>query len=241
MREVPAGVLSHLQKNQGTEPLLIIEVQWVANGPRILYSDQKLSGIDYPYPTIIQVGSFDMATQIDSAGDAQQINITLDDIDGKLKALIDENDVHKRPVWVYQGFQGLTVAHKFLLFKGELSSPIVWSEGERTLTFDVLTRQEDTEVAFSMEEGDFESIPEEALGKVWPLVFGEVCNMQAIQVRAPLRGIITHGEGVHDFTIPGRICQARYIQCATTSTGQTSNYVRRGRGLCCNDRSFLWS
>lgn len=230
MRTVSSDVLSHLQTNMGTEPVLFVEIQWVENGPHVMYTDQKYNGLDYPYPTIIQVGNLDMATQVDGASDSQQISITLDDVDGHLKTAIDSFDIHKRPVWVYQGFKGLTVDHKFLLFKGEISSPIVWDEGARTLTIDVLTRQEDTEVAFSMEEGDFPGIPEEALGKVWPLVFGEVCNMQAVQVRAPLRGTLTHGEGVHDFTIPARICQARYIQCPSVAIGETTKLEADGMG-----------
>ncbi len=225
MREVPADVLSHLQTNQGVEPLLIVEIQWADNGPRVMYSDQKLSGLAYPYPIILQVGDFDMATQIDGSGDSQQLSITLDDTDGVLKTLLDEKDIHKRPVWVYQGFQGLTVEHKFLLFKGEISSPLIWSEGERTLTLDVLTRQEDAEVGFSMEEGDFLSIPNEALGVVWPLVFGEVCNIPAVQVRAPRRGVLSAGEGIHDFTLPNRICQGQYLQCGRTFTGDEIHLI----------------
>ncbi len=224
MRDVPADVLSNLQKNHGTEPVLIIEVQWVDGDSAILYSDQKLSGAEYPYPTIIQVGNFDAAMQIDGAGDSQQISIVLNDVDGALKTLIDENDIHKRPVRVYQGFQGLTLAHKFLLFKGELSGPIIWNEGDRTLSFDVLTREEDAEVGFSMEEGDFLSIPNEALGKAWPLVFGEVCNMQAVAVRAQQRGLMVAGEGVHDWTLHDRICQARQLQCPTIFTGNELRY-----------------
>ena len=225
MRNVPGDILSHLQTHKGTEPMLIVEIQWVTNGPRVMYTDQKFNGQNYPYPTIIQVGNLDMATQVDGASDSQQINLTLDDVGGSLKEIIDSHDIHKKSVWVYQGFKGLTLAHKFLLFKGEISSPIVWDEGSRTLTIDILTRQEDTDVAFSMEEGDFPNIPEEALGKVWPLVFGEVCNMQAVQIRAPLRGIITHGEGIHDFTIPPRICQARYLQCPSVAVGETTRIV----------------
>ncbi|MHC4807081.1 MAG: hypothetical protein ACYTBX_12600 [Planctomycetota bacterium] len=230
MRDVPAGILSNLQQNHGSEPLLIVEVQWVDGGDKVLYSDQKLSGLDYPYPNIIQVGNFDMATMVTGSSDSQSISLTLDDVDGELKAMLDVHDIHKRPVWVYQGFQDLTVAHKFLLFKGEITSPILWSEGDRILTFDVLTRREDNEVAFSMEEGDFDNIPDEARGKVWPLVFGEVCNMQAVQVRAPLRGIITHGEGISDFTIPERICQARYIQCPSVSAGEETTLSTDGAG-----------
>ena len=64
-----------------------------------------------------------------------------------------------------------------------------------------------------MEEGDFPDIPEDALGKVWPLIFGTVCNMQAVPVRSPRKGYLAGGEGVHDFTIEARICQAHYLQC----------------------------
>lgn len=219
MRDVPADILANLQKNHGLEPILIVEVQWVDGGAPVMYSDQKLSGAEYPHPTIIQVGNFDAAMQVDGAGDSQQISIVLDDVDGVLKTLIDENDIHKRPVRVFQGFQGLTIDHKFLLFKGELSSPIVWNEGDRTLSFDVLTREEDSEVGFSMEEGDFLSVPNEALGKAWPLVFGEVCNMKSVTVRAQQRGLMVAGEGVHDWTIHNRICQARELQCPTIFTG----------------------
>jgi hypothetical protein len=219
MRDVPADILAHLQKTHGTEPILIVEIQWTDGGPLVAYSDQKISGEEYPYPTILQVGDFDMAMQVDGSGDSQQINITLDDTNGELKTLIDTADIHKRPVWVYQGFQGLSPAHRFLLFKGELSSPIVWNEGERTLSFDVLTRQEDAEVGFSMEEGDFLSVPSDALGKAWPLVFGEVCNMEVVKVRAPRKGYMVSGEGIHDFTLWNRICQARELQCPAIYTG----------------------
>ena len=232
MRDVPEDVLAHLQTDHGAEPVIIVEIQWVADGPTIMYSDQKLSGLNYPYPTILQISDFDTAMQVGGSGDSQQISVTLDDTDGRLRTLIDKNDIHKRLVWVYQGFQGLTTAHKFLLFKGEISSPIIWSEGNRTLTLDVLTRQEDAEVGFSMEEGDFLSVPEEALGKVWPLVFGEVCNIKALQVRAPRRGALVVGEGVHDFTLPNRICQAGYLQCEKISTGTETRLVPCDYGLC---------
>ena len=45
------------------------------------------------------------------------------------------------------------------------------------------TKIEDVEAGFSMEEGDFPLIPPDALGKAWPLAFGSVCDIQAVQVR----------------------------------------------------------
>jgi hypothetical protein len=108
------------------------------------------------------------------------------------------------------------------VFQGEINSPVVWNEGERTLAFTILTHTEDAEVAFAMEEGDFPTMPEDALGKVWPLVFGQVCNMQAVQVRSPQKGYLISGEGWHDFTLHPRLCQARYIQCPSVPIGKVT-------------------
>ena len=221
MRTVAPQTLNYLQENLGTEPILILGIDWADDSQEVLYSDQKVAGADYPYPTIIQVGGFDTALMVTGSGDSQSISVTLDDVDGKLQDIFNNYDIHKRPVKVYHHFRGLHLDYKFLVFKGEINSPVVWNEGERTLSFTVLTHTEDADVAFSMEEGDFPAIPEDALGKTWPLVFGQVCNMQAVQVRSPRKGFLVAGEGWHDFTLHTRLCQARYIQCPTVSKGKT--------------------
>lgn len=230
MRTLAPQMLDEIQRQHGAESTLVLEVEWVPGGQKVMYSDKKIEGQNYPYPYINSVGSFNTSLQVTGAGESQEIAITLNDIDGTLKEIFESCDIHKRPVWVYQAFTGLHIDYKFLLFSGEINSPITWDEGDRTLTFSVLTREVDAEVAFTMEEGDFPQIPEEALGKVWPLVFGDVCNMQAVQIRAPRRGYLQSGEGISDFTIPNRLCQAKYIQCATESTGKATTIVATGSG-----------
>ncbi len=214
MRVVPGGALSYLQSRYGTEPIFIVEVAWAGDTTkRIAYSDQKIEGADYPHPTLLSISNFDTSLKIKGASDSQNTTITLDDVDGYLRELLDIHDIQKAPVWIYQSFKGLSYSQKFLLFRGEIVSPVTWSEGDRTLQFDVLSKTTDTEVAFSMEEGDFPNVPEDALGKVWPLTFGTVCNMQAVPVRSPRKGYLVRGEGIHDFTIEPRICQAHFLQC----------------------------
>jgi len=230
MRNLSPQMLDEIQRQHGAESTIVLEVEWVDGGQRVMYSDKKINGEDYPYPLINSIGRFDTSLQVTGSGSAQEIAVVLNDVDGDLKAIFDAYDIHKRPVWVYQAFVGLNLDYKFMLFNGQISSPVVWDEGDRTLSFSVLTREEDAEVAFTMEEGDFPEIPEEALGKVWPLVFGEVCNMQAVQIRAPRRGYLTHGEGIADFTIPHRLCQARYIQCPSVSTGESTTLQQGANG-----------
>lgn len=229
MRVISPEALLKLQMHYGTEPIFILEVAWsTSDAVKVAYSDQKINGSDYPSPAIISVSNFDTALKLTGASDSQAISVVLDDIDGGIKTILDTQDIHKRPCWLYQTFKGLADGQKFLIFKGEISSPIIWDEGARTLSFDIATTNQDNEVAFSMEEGDFPNVPSDALGKVWPLVFGTVCNMEAVQVRSPRKGYLYAGEGVHDFTLEPRICQARYISCPDVSDGETTVTVMGG-------------
>ncbi len=42
-----------------------------------------------------------------------------------------------------------------LIFRGKISSPVVWSEGDRTVSFNIISQIEDAEIGFSPEEGQF--------------------------------------------------------------------------------------
>ncbi|MCK9570334.1 hypothetical protein M0R72_15415 [Candidatus Pacearchaeota archaeon] len=214
MRTIPATVLPYLQTQYGSEPIFIVEVAWSRDtSNRIAYSDQKIEDAAYPYPTLVELENFDTSLRIQGASDSQSTTVTLDDTDGSLRSILDIQDIQKCPCWIYQTFKGLPYTERILLFSGEISSPINWDEGSRTLQFTIATKTTETDVAFSMEEGDFPNVPEDALGKVWPLIFGTVCHMQAVQVRSPRKGYLARGEGIHDFTIEQRICQAHYLQC----------------------------
>jgi len=217
-RVIPAAALAKLNTQYGTEPVVIVEIQWVEGGQRCAYADRDIAG--GVRGQIVDLGTIDSTVQTDGTTDSTQVSLTLDDTDGAIKGIYDSLDLHKRPVWVYQWFEGLALADKFLLFKGEINTPVAWNEGDRTIALDVTTRVEDVEAGFAMEEGDFPLIPEDALGKAWPLVFGSACDVKAVQVRAPRRGTLQSGEGIHDYTLESRICQARFIQCPNVPLGE---------------------
>lgn len=224
MRTVTPQTAAKLAQRLGTEPLLLVEVEWVDGSP-MLYSDQDLAGAK---SILVDLGGFDTSMTLQGAGDSQSVSVTLDDTDGSLRAIYNANDMHKRPARVYLLFKGLDVSHKVLLFKGELVTPIKWDETQRTMSFDILSKLTSLEAGFSMEEGDFPNIPEEALGKAWPLVFGQVCNMPAVQMRAPRRGYLLNGTGIADFTLDARLCQALRIQCPAVPTGSVEVVLQAG-------------
>ena len=102
MRTIPSGALTYLQKQYGTEPLFIIEVAWSGNtATRIAYADQKINGADYPHPTLLSIANFDTSLQLKGASDSQNTTITLDDVDGHLRELLNTQDIQKASCWVY--------------------------------------------------------------------------------------------------------------------------------------------
>ena len=96
MRTVTPQAAAKLAQKLGTEPLLLVEVEWVGGSP-ILYSDQELEGA---IPIIVSLGGFDTSMALQGSGDSQSVDVTLDDTSGALKAVYLANDIHKRPAKV---------------------------------------------------------------------------------------------------------------------------------------------
>lgn len=231
-RVINANALAKLATQYGTEPINIIEIGWVDGGPRTSYSDRDIAG--GIQGKILEVSGLDDIIQVSGGGDSQQITIKLDDHDGTIKAIMDSTDIHKRPCWVYQWFDGLLTSDKFLIFKGQLSSPIEWDEGDRSITLDVISKIEDVEVGFSIEEGDFSDPPEDLIGKPWPLCFGTVINVPALKAQSVRQGILATGNGIADFTIPKRLEAAEAIICPENFQGFTTSYEPGINGVFSN-------
>lgn len=222
MRIFSSTVRDKLNQRLGTEPMVVIEVEWT-DGGSVAYSDRKLSGQDYPYPFVVEISNFDTSQTLSGGGEAQSLGVTLSDIDGSLRQIIDEYDIHKRPARLYLTFQGLSYAEKVLLFEGQINSDMIWDEGARTLTFSVVSQIEDSEVGFSMDDSPyFPYIEPGDRNKNWPLVFGDVCNIEALQLTALRKGFLATGQGVADPTLDERLCQAYKLQCPNRTVAQTS-------------------
>jgi hypothetical protein len=225
-RNISAAAQAKLDQNFGTEPALIIEIQWVDGGSIYRYSDKDIDGTE---GKILEVSGLDntvvvQSVQSGTSSDSQQISIVLDDTDGSIKNLIDQHDVHKEPAWVYQWFQGTSTDDKFLIFKGQISSPFQWDEGARTVSLDIITRIEDAEVGFSIEEGNFELVSEELVGKPWPLVFGTVKDVPALRTRTPRKGLLRTGFGIVDYVLQPKKEQAGNICCSWVFQGFNTYY-----------------
>lgn len=208
MRTLSGAALAKIQTRLGGEPITIIEVQWVKDGQWHAYADRDIANVP---GRILEVSGLDNVVNVSESGDSQQISVILDDTAGDLKTIIDTVDVHKRPCRIYQWFDGLDYSDRFLLFVGQISSPFSWSEKDHSLKFDVISRIEDAEVGFSMEEGDFPYVPPDLVGKPWPLCFGTTINVPALKCVAAAQGTLLTGTGIRDFTLEARIKLASYL------------------------------
>jgi hypothetical protein len=224
-----AAALTKVQTRLGTEPVTIVEVDWT--GTPIAYADKDFLGAE---GKIIELSGLDAVAKVGSAGSAGSINITLDDGDGSIKTLLNTNDIHKRPARIYQSYEGLLDGDKFLLFSGEVSSPIVWSEGERTISFSVVNAIEDRELGFAPEDGEFDFVADSAIGVAWPLAFGDVVRVPAVRITEAVRGTsLTHY---------GQLTLAELeTLCAHATTAQQAETVKKvleGQPLTTTDATY---
>jgi hypothetical protein len=192
VRNISAAGLAKLALRYGNEPITIIEVDWV-DGATSVYADRTVGSIP---GRIVEVGDLDNVVNVSNNSGSQELAVALDDTDGTIKAIFDTHDVHKRTARVYQYFTGLDLADQFLLFSGKVSSPILWSERDRTVEFSILSQLEDKEIGFSAEEGQFPYLPADMVGKAWPMIFGKVVNCPTIQVNKAVTGTTLTSVGI---------------------------------------------
>jgi hypothetical protein len=176
MRTIPQAALNELSTNYGTEPIIIVEIQWQENIFR--YADRAFEGCE---GRILSIDGLDDLVNISSSSVSQSASFTLDDSDGALKTIFNNVDMHRKKVWIYQWFPTLAYSDRILIFSGVIVSPVIWKEGDRTLTLNVLTDTNAREVGFSAEDGNLD-VPQKLIGQAWPLVFGTVSGVSAVLV-----------------------------------------------------------
>ena len=182
MKQLTTAVADIISQNLGVEPVNILEVQWLEGSNFIKYGDKSISSANID-GIILELSNLESVIKLDSQGQSQGINVVLDDTNGTIKDIINNNDVHGRTVRLLQWFEGLSINEAFQLYEGEITSPIEWNEGDRTISFSVITKLADKEVGFSPEEAQFNFLPNELVGKPWPMAFGTVQNVPATRLQ----------------------------------------------------------
>lgn len=209
MRILSSNALAKAEQQTGTEPFNTVEIDWPIMPPgedtgfrqTAIYSDRTMPDVTVE-ALILDIGNLDEIVKLSDKATASQVSITLDDQSGYIKRRLDSFDIQKRPVRIYQMYEGLNYGQdKFLVFDGEIVTPIVWSERQRKVTFEAITRARDVEVGFAPEEGQFKNVGPETAGKVWPLCFGSPINVPATLAELAVIGSLMTRMGVPDPTL----------------------------------------
>jgi hypothetical protein len=206
MRVIEGNALAALQEQYAVEPINIIGIEFEA-GTILLYADKDIrdaEGNVVVSGKILRLDSLEEAIKVSSGANSVSVSVELDDTNGEIKAAFDQYDLHKKPCYIYQYFDNdtLTLDDKFLIVKGEMSTPITWDEGKRTVTFDILSKIESEEVGFAPEEGQFPEISSDLLGRNWPLCFGDCVYVPAVKSVDTLVAQTREPFGIPDATLP---------------------------------------
>ena len=210
MRNISPTSLAKIRQKLGTEPVNFITVQWAEGGQLHYYSDKK-------YPTdnpaivfegrILEIAGLESVLKLTKGAKTSSVSIRLDDTLGDLKNIINSNDIHKRPVTIWQWFTGIPISEAFIVFEGEIWSPITWREGDRTFSFEVAEMIEDREVGFSLEEGQVDFLSEDLVNKPMPLGFGTNISVPATRINETPVGTTLHPIAFPDGSLAQKMAQ----------------------------------
>jgi len=160
----------------GNEANVYIVVAWLGQTP-VMYNADR----------ILQVGNIDSAVSQDGRS-TQSVTITLDDTSGDFKQKIDSSDTHQVQCSVYQQITGLD--DDFLLFKGCIFTPLTWSEGDRTVSFNITSRLIDKDAGYT-----------DIFNQFWPLCFGSPVYVPAAKIKKALTATLDDILCITDYSI----------------------------------------
>ncbi len=195
MRTINANALAYVDKQYASEPANIVEFDFG------IYCDKDISQAP---GKILEISRLDAIINVSKSSDSQELTVVLDDTDGTIKEYMESNDIHLTTATVYQWFDGLDYSDRFILFQGQINSPVSWNEGERTVKLTIISKIEDVEVGFSPEEGQFTKLSNDYAGKPWPMCFGTVNAVRALRLNSRYKGMTAEGFGFSDLHLEQR-------------------------------------
>lgn len=191
--------------NTDIEIYNVIGVKWAGkDGDESFYSDvtNDVAG------RILSMSPIDNVIAFDGTSSVGTVSVVLSDVDGALKDIYDNVDIHLIPAKVYQVVNNIG---KFSVFEGLLSSNIVWSEGDRTLSFDIVSKTASQQVGFSIEDMAMASVFDASLiGKVWPMPFGTPRLVPAISMSVQPSGFLLEPTAIPDLGIQEQLWRLHY-------------------------------
>ena len=163
-----------VSSEEGLEPVVQVFIDW---GSGLRFATKDVGIWD---GRILSFNGVTTQRKRNNSAGATSVTITLDDSDGLIYNFIKITDIEKSEARVYQYFDGTTGSATTEIFRGVVSTPVIWSEGQRTVKITIESYIESGQVGFSIEEGEFGVNNQVAVGKMWPLVYGKAAHVPAV-------------------------------------------------------------
>ena len=167
--------------SHATESIVKVTITWPSPIGAKVYSDKTVTG---EKGSLLTFDVVNMQGQTNGVGEISSVNVVLDDSDGTLKTYHDAYVIEGLPCSIVQVFTG-GVSKSRTILSGKICADIVWSEGERTLSFGVESTVKDIDVGYAPEDGDYAWLHPDAIGQAWPLCFGSVLRVPAVHALKP--------------------------------------------------------
>lgn len=182
MRTLTPAALAKARSFDDVEPVIVV----------VLADGRQLADHDYKEALgrIITCSSVNVQVSEGGVGSAGSLSLKIDDSE-----LVDiHTDLLGTIVKVYQTWVGID--DRVELLRGRVSSPLVWSEDQRTLEFDLVSLYHYTEVPFAPDEDS--GLQEFAWDQAWPRIYGTPVDVPAVQVIRPSEGRLIRELRVRD-------------------------------------------
>lgn len=222
MRTLSAAATSLLSGKFGIKPILLVKVYWLDNS--VIYSDKQNDTYNVQGKLLLASPIEDVIT-LTGSSNSISLSMQLDDVDGSLKEIFNNTNIHGVRVDILQWFEDFHIDDAFVIFQGEIATPILYNEKAKTLAFDVINRIEDREIGFSIEEGQFSLVPAGTVGKMWPIIFGTVASVPLLQIAEPPSAVFAEGTGIVIDDAWNQELQAIELELARAHANMISEFI----------------
>lgn len=207
MRTLTSNASTKSGTAQGTEPIILLKVEWGgAIGTKWYCERYLVLGTIVAKQSLLEVGSLNSHVRANHVGMMTSMVFKLDDSTGEFKTIYDTIDMERKSAYVYQHFVGNDQSDLTLLFGGSVTGPISWDEGERTINFSVETAYLQDQAGYapdfangagivssSLAKGD--GTDETCIGKAWPLCFGLNVKQPAVRIKKAPEASVVRQDG----------------------------------------------
>jgi hypothetical protein len=192
MRTLTSNTNTKRQQQYASEPVIVLKIEWSSGA--VWYGDKTFTlAPESIVGGLLEFSPIQATGKQDSVGEVASAGVTLDDTTGDLKILINTIIIEGTLVTAYHHYEGNAFSDLTLVFKGKIGGTITWDEGERKLNFDIESFIDDAEVGYAPEEGEIPNMAKEAVGVMWPIVFGGVLRIKATTLRKCITSALTGG------------------------------------------------